>query len=685
MKKFKKVLSCAAAAAMAVTGLVGSVSATAADETLITNGGPYSGDATYISTNFKADYQGKTAFEIQYKYTEVGTPSAPQSGEDDLQYGDTFEFLVFDTAWGGWNRTTVGPDVVDKASTAAPSTGTTYTATVPISTIEGKLKTGGSPYGINLQTGAQLGTSKVEIVSLKLVEGTTPYVQEAFTATGSWTRGTASTMTVDPNGAAIVNPNEYNIEVSGLDLSAWKNPTVEVTATYASASNYSQAEILIPTGEIDADGYKVHKSVDPNYVSKDAGTYTFTTEIPNTVKSFLACYDSCTVTEVKVYDNVAGNVEKSVTGKTAAEIADDMGVAWNLGNSLEAVDGNSSSETYGQVGEKCWGNPKTTKKLIQAVKAAGFNTIRVPVSYINKINSDNTIDDEYIARIKQVVNYAYDMGMYVIINIHNDGAPTVVNSWIDISKTGTEFDAIKTKYATVWTDIANNFKDYDQKLIFESANELMIKDKYSISDTELTAAYTNINALNQAFVTAVRSTGTKNDDRVLIIPGYNTNIDYTTSGKGFVKPTDSTANRLMLSVHYYAPDNFTMGGAEQWPTGDESADNYYSKAYMESQINKAAATGKSLGMPVFLGEYGPENNNNNTSARANYCYWLNYYAALNGNIVTAYWDNGVTGQGGTALFDRTNNEITVAGNTIKTQIFAGYDAGVAARQPEIDD
>ncbi len=633
---------------------------------LIENGGPYDGDATYIQTFMKSDYQGKGAFELKYKFTEVGTPSAPQEGEADLGYGDTFEFLVFDTAWGGWNRTTVGPAGIDTADTTAPINDQVYTATVDISTIEAALSTTASPYGINLQTGAQLGTSKVEIVSLKYVDSTTPYVQKAFTATGSWTKGTASTMTVTPNGAAVVNSNEWNIEVSGLDLSAWTNPTVGVTVTYAAAQTYVQAEILV-------DG-TTPIPLDPNYPSPAAGTYTYTTEIPNTTESFLACYDACTVTEIKVYDNVEGNVEKVVTGQTASTIANDMGLVWNLGNSLEAVDGNSASETYGQVGEKAWGNPKTTKKLIQAVKAAGFNTIRVPISYLNKIGTapNYEIDTDYLDRIQQVVDYAYDMGMYVVINIHNDGGEGIPGKWLNVGTTDETARAeMVNKFGKVWAQIADKFADYDQKLIFEAANELMITGNYNQAPAP---AYTNINTLNQKFVDVVRAAGTNNADRALIVTGYNTNIDLTTTAAGFVKPTDSTQNRLMLSVHYYAPDDFTMGSATQWPTGEEVATNYYSEAYMEAQIDKAAATGLALGMPVFLGEYGPENHSDNTAARAYYCNKLNEFAAGNG-IVTAYWDNGFTGQGGTALFDRTNNVITAAGQTIVDAIIAGYNEG----------
>lgn len=676
MKLRKKLLSAVSAMALAATCMTSAVSF--ADDALITNGGPYTGSAFYIGTYMKSDYQGKGAFELKYKYTDVQAPAAAQEGEADLGYGDTFEFLVFDTAWGGWNRTTVGPAGINTADTTAPTKDRVYTATVDIATIEASLSTTGSPYGINLQTGAQLGTSKVEIVSLKYVDGSTPYVQQPFTATGSWTRGTSSTMTVTPKGAAVVNPNEYNIEVSGINLSAWSNPTVEVTATYASASTYSQAEILVPTNEVDADGNVVYKSVDPNYVSKAAGTYTFTTEIPNDITRFLACYDACTVTKIHMYDNTEGDAVVNVSNQSATTIANNMGLAWDLGNSLEAVDGNTSSATYGQVGEKAWGNPKTTKKLIQAVKAAGFNTIRVPISYLNKIGAapNYTVDADYLNRIQQVVDYAYDMGMYVVINIHNDGGENIPGKWLNVGTTDETARAeMVDKFGKVWAQIADKFADYDQKLIFEAANELMITGNYNQAPYP---AYININALNQKFVDVVRAAGTKNADRALIVTGYNTNIDLTTTAAGFVKPTDTKENRLMLSVHYYDPADFTMtgqGGTNTWPTGEEVVTNYNSKAYMQAQLIKIKNFANSLSMPVFLGEYGPESRGNaeNLAARANYCYWLNYYAAQNG-IVTAYWDNGSTTIGGTALFDRTNNVITSDGQTIVNKIIQGKDA-----------
>ena len=692
MVKFKKLISCVASATLAATSLLsGSSLGASADTTLLTNAGPYTGDATYISTYRQGLYSNKANFEIQFEYTELGTLSAPEEGHEDLGYNDTLEFLVFNTSWGGWDRTTIGPEGYDATSapTEAPKVGTVYTITVPISVIESKLAEGETPYGINLQTGEQLGTSYVKIVSLKVLSDVN-YTQKEFTIEGEWIKGSEipAELTVTPPGAATVDANEWNIQVNNVDFAKWTNPTIDVTVTYATAQRYVQAEIMLPDGTANVEGTPNYEAIDPNYVSVEAATYTYTTEIPNESLSFVAAYDGCTIEEIHVYDNTEQNVTASVTGDTASVLATKMGLAWDLGNALE------SSDNQGNVNEKAWGNPKTTKKLIQAVKAAGFNTIRVPISYLNMIdesydeegNVNYTVNDIYMARIQQVVNYAYDMGMYVVINIQNDGSPNVTGSWIDISKTGEKFEEIEAKFALVWTDIANNFVGYDQRLVFECANELYIPYNYYTSPDP---AYTNINALNQAFVNAVRgvdaegnnTTTDNNDDRVLIVTGYNTDIDLTvnsTGSVGFVKPKDPTANRLMLSVHYMDPYNFVgysyYGATTSWGTDAE-------REYMEGQITKISNFASDLDMPVFLGEYGPElkyTTDNDTSVYniqyvANYDYWLNYYAKDAGNIVTAYWDNGVTNQtGGTGLFDRTNNVITSNGQIILDAIMDGY-------------
>ena len=653
MHKLKKLFYFVITAVFTVTSLIGGTSLSAsADTNLITNSGPYTGDENFISSYSRNDYLQHNAFEIQFKYNYVGLPTS-NDGQNYLGYNDTFEFIVFDSNYQGWQKTTVGPAGVDitSAPDIMPSANTTYSVLVPISTIEEKLSTGRTPYAINLQTG-NIGTSRVSIVSLKYIKNT--YVQEEFTATGAWTKGTASDMTVSPSTAAIVNANEWNIRVSAFDLSAWANPTVEVTATYNSTSNNVQAEILVPTGEYDYNGREIFEPVVANYVSRSTGTYTYTTDLSGfkDITSFLACYDKCTVTKIQVYDGQKPIPPEPYIYKIAKEIK----VAWNLGNALECVDSN------GNVNEKAWGNPKTTKKLIQAVKAAGFNTVKVPISYLNTIDGNNEIDDAYMARIQQVVNYAYNMGMYVVIDIHNDGDPSTLGSWIDITKTGSEFEEIKNKFAAVWTDIANNFAEYDQRLIFQSANELVNHTWSNPTATE----YSNINALNEAFVSAVRNAeGSNNDNRALIVVGFATNIDYTIAG--FVKPND---DMLMLDVHYMEPYSFVSDYYNSTTVWDEN-ESYGGKAYMEARFATISEFAGNLGMPVFLGEYGATNKNN-TAQRANYAYWLNYYAAEYG-IVTAYWDNGATGYGGSGLFDRINNTITEDGQAIVNSIFAGYN------------
>ena len=687
MKKFKKLLSCAAAATLAVTGIVGGASLGASANTTLPLEveGPYTEDGFFIASYNRSIYYQDYAFELSFKYDTVGTPETDEEGNVNIDFDDTFEFLVFDTNWDGWNKTTVGPAGYDKTSDITPTAGVTYTVEVPIEVIESKLSTGGTPYGINIQTGL-IGTSVVSIESLQLVPRTTPFVQQPFTITGNYVMGTASAMTVEPAGAATVNASQYNIEVSAIDLSAWVNPTVDVTVTYAEASsdtdndgeiNYSQAEIEVSTGAIDPEtGEEIFSTPDPNYVLHEAGQYTYTTEIPNTTVKFVAAYQDCTVTEIHVYDNTDMNTDNPVSNQSATTIKDNMGLAWNLGNSLDVVD-----ET-GKVNEKAI-NAKTTKKLIQAAKTAGFNTIKIPVTFLDLIGTDGTVNDVYMERIQDVVDYAYDMGMYSIVSLHGDGMSGFEDlHWLDIDAPEEEFNQILNKYGALWTDIAQAFTGYDQKVLFQSANELMnAAHDYNAAPTQ--SEYANINAINQTFVNAVRNAGGANNaDRVLILVGYNSNIDYTIAG--FKKPTDSTADRLILSVNYYTPSDFTLGndgGSTAVTTWDENG--AYGKSYMDSQFAKITNFANGLGMPVMIGEYGPQlksdTDGNNLDQITNYDYWLNYYASLHG-IATAYWDNGETDIGGTAIFDRTNNVITDNGEAIVAAIKSGYDAGHAPEE-----
>lgn len=666
----KKLLSLFSAGAMALTAFTSVNASGITDENILIRDTQYDSGYTYINTFYKSAYYGKSAFKLTYEYVNLDSDGKyldrDTNQETQINYNDTFEFLVFDTNWGGWNATKIGVDGVDGTQTVTqPDEDAVYTATIPISTIESKLAVGSTVQGINFETG-RIGDTQVKIQSLELVNAEN-MTSSPVEFTGSWTKGVGGTLTKQ-SGTAGISSDSWNINITNLCVYGFKNPTIDVTVDYGNTApnNYLQAEILSGiSGKPIVENYP--------YVNR-TGEVTYTTEFNANLTSLSVCYDGCTVKSIRIYDNTAGNITTSVTGKTANQIAENMGVAWNLGNALECVDGAEyitvdgnqvPNPNYGKVDETSWGNPVATKKLIQAVKAQGFNTIRVPVSYIDQINTDNTVNDEYLARIKQVVDYAYDMGMYVVINMHNDGGTGVHGMWLDITKTGSEFEAIKTKYSAVWSDIADYFKGYDQRLIFEGFNEL---NNGSYTTDPTTEQLSNVNTLNNAFVSAVRNAGGKNTDRVLIVAGYNANIDYTVSN--FAKPNDSgTANRLMLSVHYYDPYDFTLN---EQGTGVWDSDT----SKISSQLDKIAefANREEIDMPVFIGEYGAIDKNN-ISARAEYCYWLNYYAAQNEDcyIVTSYWDNGVIGLNGTAMFDRTNNVVSSEEISLINYIKAGYN------------
>lgn len=466
--------------------------------------------------------------------------------------------------------------------------------------------------------------------------------------TGNWTKGTESTMTSSDSDVWTYAGAE-NIYVFNFSLEGYRSPTVEVTANYSSIpadGSYMQAEL-----------YSGGAKIGGSFIPVTLGEHKYTFDVSKDLTEFNVCFDGCTVTKVKIYDN-RSPIPAEVSGKTADELAGMMGKAWNLGNALD-------STSDGTVGETLWNNKfPVSKKLFDAVKAAGFDTVRIPVSYMDKIveNADGTytIDSAYMARVKQVVDAAISANLFVIVNIHNDGGNGVEDMWIDITKTGNDFTDIKDKFSDVWSDIAATFADYDQKLIFEGFNEL---NNGNYNSTPSTSEIANVNSLNAKFVETVRNVGGKNTDRLLIVSGYNADINNTILS--FVKPNDTSINRLMLSVHYYDPYDFTLNenGTNAWDLTNGGAD-------MESQIIGLADFALTNDMPVFIGEYGAIDKNN-TSARANYYYWLNYYAdnnELEVKFVTSCWDNGDINQNGFALFDRTTNTVTSTGSTLISAI-----------------
>lgn len=347
-----------------------------------------------------------------------------------------------------------------------------------------------------------------------------------------------------------------------------------------------------------------------------------------------------------------------------SQIVEAMGPGWNLGNQLESVTDNVPEETN-------WGNPVITEKLIQSVKAAGFKSIRIPVSYFAKIDDDKdyTIDSKWLDRVQEVVDYCIKNDLYAVINIHGDGYNTIDGSWLLCN--GKNQTEIKKKYKKVWKQIAERFKNYDEHLLFESMNE-EFDGSYSEPNKEY---YQNINDYNQIFVDTVRKTEDNNTKRWLIIPGWNTNIDYTAGDYGFKLPTDQYRDksidkeeqRIMISVHYYSPWDFCGGEncvITQW--GNEADDpsktsTTCDETYMKNQLNLMKTTFADKGYPVFIGEYGSIDktsyDSENEYYRAYFGRKLCQLSRKNG-CIPMYWDNGYNGVHGFGLFDRTTCEIT---------------------------
>lgn len=361
-------------------------------------------------------------------------------------------------------------------------------------------------------------------------------------------------------------------------------------------------------------------------------------------------------------DSEAKDTAKKWTELDQTQITEAMGLGWNLGNQLEASSGGLPSET-------CWGNPEITKELIDSIKAQGFKTVRIPVSYLDMIGDgpDYKIDTDWLDRVQEVVDYVVDNGMFAIVNMHGDGYYTVDHSWLLCAEDDDKQTEIKDKYGKVWTQIADRFKDYDQHLIFESMNEEFNND-YGKPDAN---AYENINAYNQIFVDSVRATGSNNEKRWLLLPGWNTNIDYTAGDDyNFKIPTDNgckaDGKRIMISVHYYDPFNFTIDenktAKTQWGKyAVKNYDNWGQEDHVDSQMALLNEKFVSQGYPVVIGEFGAQDK---TEKFADYNefrrYWAEYLikAAKKNGVVCVYWDNGYNGNKGFGIINRFDYTIT---------------------------
>lgn len=332
----------------------------------------------------------------------------------------------------------------------------------------------------------------------------------------------------------------------------------------------------------------------------------------------------------------------------------DMKIGWNLGNTFDAVDCNWLKDDIDY--ESGWCGVKTTPELIAAVKEAGFNTIRIPVSWHNHLSDEEsyTIKEEWMNRVNEVVDYAIDQDMYVILNIHHDNSEKYMypdNEHLEQS----------LKYVTaIWSQIAERFQAYDEKLLFESLNEPRLvghKNEWWIDRNSMDCrnAIACINQLNQAVVDTVRATGGNNASRYLICPGYDASPDGAMD-PGFVLPTDIDGNegRIIIEVHAYTPYEFALQspGTDTWSSNNaddlKNMTGFMDKLYYNLVYNE---------IPVIIDEFGAMEKNGNLEARVDFSRTYIEQARARG-ITCVWWDNGAaTGNGERfGIVDRNKKE-----------------------------
>lgn len=335
----------------------------------------------------------------------------------------------------------------------------------------------------------------------------------------------------------------------------------------------------------------------------------------------------------------------------AMKVSRDMGLGWNLGNQLDAQITWDNKYDTPYANETCWGNPLCTQATFDGLKAKGFGSVRIPVTWQGHIGEapNYAIDEVWMNRVAEVVGYAKKAGLKAIINIHHDEGGGSTNpkemGWLDIKTLAynpTANAEVEKKLAALWRQVAERFKDEGDWLIFESMNE--VQDGgwgWGQSRNDGGKQYACLNHWQQVFVDAVRAVGGQNTNRWLCVVGYAQNPQLTR--ENLVLPTDPTPGRLMVAVHSYDPFDFcTEGKVGQWghtgnvaasKNGEQTLENMF-KALQETYINK--------GIPVIVGEFGCVNRTDAKEKKFQK-YFLEYFARCGWTygIACYLWDNGV--------------------------------------------
>ncbi|MBQ8639454.1 MAG: glycoside hydrolase family 5 protein [Lachnospiraceae bacterium] len=335
--------------------------------------------------------------------------------------------------------------------------------------------------------------------------------------------------------------------------------------------------------------------------------------------------------------------QKEIPDTGAMQFVENMKLGWCLGNTFDAsTDENLDGDELKY--ETLWCGAETTPELIQSIKDAGFETIRIPVSWHNHVDEEFTISDAWMDRVQEVVDYAVDADLHIIINIHHDNDPRF------FYPDSEHLESSLNYVTTIWEQIAERFAEYDEKLIFEALNEpRLVGTQYewwlNPNAAECKEAVSCLNQLTQAFVDTVRSSGGNNGERYLMIPGYCASVDGAMND-GFQLPKDSVEDRLIVSVHAYTPYNFALQKpSEQGSVSTFDMESRSSTKDIDYLMNSLYEKWTSQGVPVVIGEFGAMFKDQNQQARVD---WASYYVAQarSVGITCCWWDNNAfTGDG----------------------------------------
>ncbi|MCL2230324.1 MAG: glycoside hydrolase family 5 protein [Treponema sp.] len=326
----------------------------------------------------------------------------------------------------------------------------------------------------------------------------------------------------------------------------------------------------------------------------------------------------------------------------AFEMTSNIKIGWNLGNTLDAhgerdgfpwLGGGLYAYTKVFEMESAWGNPAATEELFVAVKESGFNTIRIPVTWYKAMDQNHNIRTDWMTRVVEVVNYAINNDLYVILNSHHDE---------EIFKfTNAQTRESLVAFKKLWDQIARVFKNYDERLIFEALNEPRTKGSPHEWTGGTAEEHLNLNKYYQTFVDTVRVTGGNNDKRILIINTYAASAEQTAMD-GLVLPADTAVNRLIVSIHAYTPYDFALNKNDSFNSW--SKDNIGDTSPITDMFERAYNSFIAKGIPVVMGEFGAMNKGN-AAARTE---WAEFYVktAMEKGIPCIWWDNGITSGNG---------------------------------------